>query len=263
VDQDSLFVDPFFTPPSGSGGERQDSAFTFRVGALYKATSWLHPYFSYSQGFVPPATATVGPVDPETSGQIEPGFKMPFFGERLVASLAVYQLTKDNVIGDANNDGISENFGELRSRGVEFDLIGEIHAGLSAILTYAYMDTEVLRSTTLPIGARFIGVPLHIGSVWLKYDFSPSTPLGGLSLGTGVYLVDSRPGNNANLFEADGYGRWDAFARYRWELNGSRVLTAQLNVQNVLDKSYVETVSNLSYQPGAPLSVMASLRLEF
>lgn len=263
VDQESLFVDPFFTPPSGSGGKRHDSAFTFRLGALYKAASWLHPYFSYSQGFVPPATATVGPVNPEASEQFELGFKMPFFEERLVANLAVYQLTKDNVIGDANNDGINENFGELRSRGIEFDLIGEIHAGLSVILTYAYTDTEVLRSTILPVGARFIGVPLHLGSAWLKYDFAPNTPLQGLSLGTGVYLVDSRPGNNANAFEVDGYGRWDAFVRYRWRMAGPGALTAQLNVQNILDKEYYETVSNLAAVPGAPLSVMASLKLEF
>jgi iron complex outermembrane receptor protein len=260
VDQDTLFINPP-TPPSG--GSRTDSAFTFRGGVLYEATAWLHPFFSYSQGFVPTTGFTVGQVDPETSQQFEFGLKMPFFGERLVATVALYELTKDNVIGDSNNDGVSENFGELRSRGVEVDVVGRIYEGLSTIATYAYTDTKVLESDFLPVGGRFIAVPYHIGSLWLKYDFAPESPVRGLSVGTGVYLVGSRPGNNANQFEVDGYVRWDAFLRYRMPLPGIRALTAQVNVQNLLDKEYYEAVNNTVAVPGAPLSVIGSIKVEF
>lgn len=263
VDQEHLWIDPTWAPAPGSSGSRNDSAFTFRGGVLYELTDWLHPYFSYSQGFVPAGSFTIEPVDPETSEQFDVGIKMPFFEDRLVANFSIYQLTKDNVIGDSDGDGISENFGEMRSRGVEVDVTGQIYEGLSAIVTYAYTDTEVIDSDWIPIGSRFVGVPRHMGSVWLKYDFAPETPVEGLSLGTGVYLVDSRPGNTGNDFDAEAYGRWDAFVRYRWQMEGRRALTAQVNVQNILDEKYAETLNDQYYLPGTPLSVLSSVKFEF
>ncbi len=260
VDQDSLFINP---PGAPSGGAREDSAFTFRGGALYKLAAWLYPYASYSEGFVPTGTSTVGVVDPETSRQFEAGLKIPLLGEKLVANLALYDLVKDNVIGDSNNDGISENFGKLRSRGVEFDLAGRLVGGLSAILTYAYTDTEVVRSTALPVGARFVAVPLHQGSAWLRYDFADDSPAAGLSFGAGFTRVGDRPANNANSFAVRAYTRWDAFIRHRWSLAERRTLSAQVNLQNLFDEDYYETVSNLTATPGAPFGVMASLKLEF
>lgn len=260
VDQESLFINP---PGAPSGGARHDDAITWRAGALYRATSWLHPYVSYSEGFVPPSDSTVGEVDPETSHQYEAGFKLPFFDERLVANLSVYELTKDDILGDSNNDGISENFGELRSRGVEFDAVGQLGAGSSVIFTYAYTDTEVIRSTALPVGARFIAVPYQLGSLWLKHEFAAGSRLSGLALGGGVQYVGERAGNNANAFFVDDYTRCDAFARYRWPLQRGGAVTAQLNVQNLFDETYYEAVSNLTAMPGAPTQVLGMLRLDF
>lgn len=64
--------------------------------------------------------------------------------------------------------------------------------------------------------------------------------------------------------------RVDAFVAYSgWKLGGSRA-TAQLNVRNLLDTKYYESTDpdsnvapRLGVYPGAPLTVIGSLRLEY
>jgi iron complex outermembrane recepter protein len=226
---------------------------------------WLHPFASYSQGFNVPGAFTTGPVDPETSEQYEVGLKMPFFDEALVASFAFYHLTKDNVVTDLDGDGFAENAGKLRSRGVEFDLIGRLTPQLSLIATYAYTDTKVLKSDFLPVGARFRNVPPHAGSLWLRYDLAPDSLLRGLSFGTGVYVRDRAPGNGEDTFKLPSYARWDAFLRYRKPVGeGRKAFTAQINVQNILDKTHFESSwGTAAVSPGIPLAVIGSLRFEF
>jgi iron complex outermembrane recepter protein len=257
IDQWTSFED---TP-----ADRNDGAFTFRGGVLYKALPWLHPFASYSQGFNVPGAFTTGSVEPETSEQYEVGLKMPFFDEALVASFALYHLTKDNVVTDLDGDGFAENSGKLRSRGVEFDLLGRLTPQLSLIATYAYTDTKVLKSDFLPVGARFRNVPPHAGSLWLRYNLAPDSLLRGLSFGTGVYVRDRVPGNNADTFKLPSYARWDAFLRYRKSVGeGRKAFTAQINVQNILDKTHFESsFGTAAVSPGIPLSVIGSLRFEF
>jgi len=67
-----------------------------------------------------------------------------------------------------------------------------------------------------------------------KYELIPER----FEVGAGGYLTGSRGDNIFGLdFEVPGYGRVDAFAAYHWKLGGSR-LTAQLNLNNILDKEY-------------------------
>ncbi|MGH8475044.1 MAG: TonB-dependent receptor domain-containing protein [Methylococcales bacterium] len=118
-------------------------------------------------------------------------------------------------------------------------------------------------------GKRFSNVPEHAGSLWLKYDLKQYQALDGLSLGVGAYMAGQRQGDADNTFQMPGYVRLDAFAAYRWNIGPSR-LTAQLNVRNLLDKIYYESTDpfanvapRLGVYPGAPLTVLGSLRLEY
>ncbi len=86
----------------------------------------------------------------------------------------------------------------------------------------------------------------------------------GLSLGTGVFLVGDREGNNANTFQIPGYARVDLLAAYEWKLEPSRLI-AQLNVENLLDEEYflsAESFRSFVF-PGAPRTFLESIRLEF
>jgi iron complex outermembrane recepter protein len=87
--------------------------------------------------------------------------------------------------------------------------------------------------------------------------------LRGLKLGVGVIARGAREGDNANDYVLPGFMKWNTFASYGWRLQGIQ-LSAQLNVDNVLNRSYFESVSGTrTVMPGYPRRWLASLRVEF
>ena len=162
------FVD-FDTPSFQLAGERSDEAFTGRVGVLYELTDWISPYFNISQSFNPISPFTQGNVAPTEGFQIEGGLKLNFFDEKLTATMAGYQITKDNVpIADLANPPLSLNGGKLRSRGFELDVAGELAPGWQIIANYAYTDTEcssLIRCRSAADSATFRSTAATFGRV--------------------------------------------------------------------------------------------------
>jgi len=266
VDQHVKFVAPAFN--FDFTGERKDESFSWRFGALYEVTDWLSPYVNVSRSFNPVSPFTIGDLDPTEGFQIEGGVKVSLFGEALIATLAGYGITKDNVpVSDPINPGFSFNGGELKSRGFEIDVTGEILPGWQVIANYALTDTEVVESDFLPIGSRFNNVPKHSGGLWTSYNFQAESPLRGLGLGAGLNGESDKLGNNAGTFELDSYVIADAAIWYEAQLDmGGRPLPVkfQLNVQNVFDKTFFESSSGTaSVFPGAPRLFIGSIAVRF
>jgi iron complex outermembrane receptor protein len=201
--------------------------------------------------------------EPETGTQYEAGLKTEWLKGRLSATLAFYHLTKENILTpdpvDPNN--FSVQTGEARSQGIEFDLAGQISPGWSLIASYAYTDTEITQDTSGREGFRLHDVPEHSGSFWTRYKFLQGSWL-GLSLGAGVFAASERTDSD-NSFEVPGYARVDLSTAYTWKL-GPTWLTAQFNIENLLDKAYFKNVvSSSEIHPGAPRTFIGSLRIEF
>lgn len=247
--------------------DQTDYAFTARGGALYEWTDWLSPYVSVAQSFNPisPFTTSVDGLDPEEGIAYEAGTKLSFLNGRLTSTLAVYQITKDNVpVADEDNPGFSINGGELRSRGFEADIAGELAPGLQVIANYAYTDTEVRESDSLPVGSRFNNVPLHSGSVWGSYDFQPGSGLKGFGFGAGLNGATNKLGNNAGTFELDGFVVADVAGWYRFKVPSGQTVTAKINVNNLTDKEYYESSQGTARVfPGAPRTVIGSVSVGF
>lgn len=204
------------------------------------------------------------PFEPETAQQYEAGFKTELLDRRLTSTVAFYHLTKQNVLTrDPLNPAFSIPVGEAQGQGIEVDIAGQITDSLSLIATYALTDSEITKDDFGNQGNRFFNIPEHAGSLWAKYEFH-NAPLSGLSLGAGVFLVGQRECDNTNTCELPGYGRVDAFAAYKWTLGPTR-LTAQLNVNNLIDKTYFESGGYGFRQaiPGAPRSFFGLVRVEF
>ncbi len=72
------------------------------------------------------------------------GIKTEWLDGKLFATVAYFDVTKQNVaVPDPNFPLASIAFGEQRSRGVEFDVSGELLPGWKLIASYAYIDAEV------------------------------------------------------------------------------------------------------------------------
>lgn len=253
---------------------RKDQAFSPRLAVLYQFVPNLAGYASWSRSFGANngVSASGETFDPQRGEQYELGFKAELFDQRLFANLAVYYLTKTNLLTPDRstpdpNDSIA--VGEQRSRGVEIDLTGQITDQLSVIASYAYTDAEITRDNSAREGNRINQVPEHALSLWGRYDFAGTSPLSGLTLGFGGVALDGRPGDLVNSFKLPGYVRLDAMAAYRFRL-GSSALTAQLNVRNLADTYYfasTEPFTNVSPRQGvsvgAPRSIIGAIEVEF
>lgn len=130
--------------------------------------------------------------------------------------------------------------GEQRSQGIEFDMTGRVTEAVSVIGSYACTDTRVTKDNSGLQEKRLPGMPLHGGSLWIKYDLTELTgPAKGLSVGFGAYVSGSRHGDIQNTFTLPGYVRLDGFAAYKWMMGPTRAI-AQVTVRNLLNQEYYE-----------------------
>ncbi len=243
-------------------------AVTPRVGVLWQPKKWLSLYANYvesfgaNSGLVFPGT----PIPPTSSAQYEGGIKAEFFGGKLRANLAYYDLTKTNVaVGDPLHlapdcgDGCSIALGEVRSRGPELDITGEILPGWNVIATWANTDIIVAKGNTNdePVaspngtsykpGSRLPNVPRNTGSLWSTYevqdgDYKGLIFGGGATLRDGLLPSDSR---GTGGYKTPGYATFDLMAGYSRQLGDAKV-SVQLNVANLLDKRYFTSFTGLN-----------------
>jgi iron complex outermembrane recepter protein len=247
-----------------------DGEFSPRVGLLYHPLPWLAVYGNYSKALNAANSVNVRPGTqrkPQMSEGFEAGLKGNWFDGKLSANLTFYELTKKNISQpdpNANGRDYSIFIGKGRSRGIEFDITGQITDYLSIIGTYSYTDTKVIQDAYFQ-GNAFYNVPKHAGSLWAKCDFD-SFGVPGFWTGAGVYLVGQRQGDGGNTFQMPGYTRVDAGLGYTFKTGPSKI-SLQFNVDNLLDNRYYVNSTWASrtggIQPGAPRTFIGSVRVDF
>jgi len=244
--------------------EQEDTKFSPRIGIVYQPIEPVSLYASYSRSFLPSALFSVSasgtPFEPTTGEQFEIGVKTEFLDGRLAATLAAYELTKQNIVTPApDNPTVSIQVGEQRSRGIELDVVGEILPGFNLIATYAYTDAEITKDDRPNIeGNQPNNVPQHSGSLWATYEIQNGS-LQGLGFGTGIFVIGDRQGDLENTFELPSYVRTDAAIFYRrdnWQVS--------LNFKNLFDVDYYESARDRNAVfPGAPFTVLGTVSVNF
>jgi iron complex outermembrane receptor protein len=252
---------------------------TPRVGVLWQPQDWFSVYGNYAEGFGPnggtiyPQT----PIPPSDARQWEFGAKAEFFGGRLRATAAYYELTKTNVpTDDLAHPGYSLITGEVRSKGPEIDIQGEILPGWNVILTYANTEARITKSNDNDVGERFYNVPRNTASFWNTYEFRQGFAK-DLKIGGGLTYQDSQRAADFTGMklreDIAPFATVDLMGAYRFKLGGT-TLTAQLNITNLLDHTYYSS-GTAAYSPpgpgwdlkyrtfGAPRTFKGSLRAEF
>ncbi|WP_166144134.1 TonB-dependent siderophore receptor [Methylosinus sp. RM1] len=256
--------------PSGKGNPTERK-FSPNGGLLFKLTPEISAYASYSESF---ASSNAGALSysgqvfkPQQGKQYELGLKASLFDGRLTGSIVGFDLHLTNQLSaDPQHTGFSVQSGEVRSRGVEVDLAGQVTDNISVIGSYTYDDAIIVKDTTTGTGAvlgkRWPGVPRHAGNVWAKYDTAPGQKE-GWSFGAGFYANGERQGNNTNSWQLPGYVRFDTMLGYRTVLQGIPV-EAQLNVTNIADAKYFEAAGSGNYAYyGAPRTFTGSVKVKF
>lgn len=244
---------------------RQDSL-TPRGGLVWQPIPELSLYGSYSENFTGINSAGFGGsvLPPETAQQWELGAKTELFDKRFLATVAWYDLTKQNIAVFNGFTGFNETIGEARSAGLEVDAKGEILPGWNMIASYAYTpDALVTQGNPNEINNRLRGVPRHGGSLFTSYEFQTGA-LQGFKLGGGTVIRSSQHTDpTATTAILPGYATVNLLAGYSWKIGGSK-LTTQFNVNNLLDKAFYPTsFGRDSIEVGAPRTFMGSVRIEY
>lgn len=246
---------------SGRRAEQTHEKITPRVGVLYQLLPEVGLFANASQSFKPNngAAASGATFDPEEGMGYEAGVKLDLFDGRLGLTAAAFHLTKENVLtSDPANDGFQIAAGEVRSRGIDLQLAGQLTDEIRVIGGYAYVDAEVTRDNTLASGSRLLNVPRHSGSLLTTYEFLDGD-LSGLSLGGAVNYVGDRAGQADSDFELPSYTTVDLLARYK----ATEKLTLGMYLNNAFDRTYYErSYSDVWVMPGEPRNLSVSLSVE-
>lgn len=219
------------------GSATQDDVFSPRIALSATVAKNTSVYGVYDQTFMPQAGADKegNLFVPVRGNNLEAGVKRDWADGRWSSTLAVYQVTKENVlVGDPANPNFQIQLGEVQSEGIEFDIQGEILEGLKLILNYANTKAEVTEDTNESIiGSRIAGHAKHMTNGWLNYRFGDNSFLEGFGLALGYqYQVDrsSWAWNADNTAEMPDYFRLDG--SISWQKDN---LNVGLNINNLLD----------------------------
>lgn len=213
--------------------------FSGRVGVAYKTGFGLVPYASYAESFEPQTGNDWNgdTFEPTTGRQYEVGAKYQPPGTNMVATVALFDLVKENVLTSdpdathiCNGSRCSVQVGEVTSRGVELGLTMGLADGLNAVASYTYNPVSVTKSTVASnVGRQQADTPIHTAALWMDYALQDG-PLAGLGFGGGLRFL-GRTTSSAGDVSSSPQLLDEAMVRYDvedWRLS--------LSVKNILDR---------------------------
>ena len=153
--------------------------------------------------------------------------------------------------------------GERHAAGLEFDLAGRITPAWEVYGSYAWIPVAKIdvgngdgsTQTGERVGDRPSLTPRHSGTIWTTYQVNPTLRIGG-----GLNARSSQqPNRNPVGIVAPRFITGDLLAEYT--LNDS--VGFKLNVNNVTNKLYADSLYTSHYVPGAGRMVYLSMTARF
>jgi catecholate siderophore receptor len=231
---------------------RVDRMVSPRLGMVIKPARDFSLYGSYGVSFLPSSgslftslTVTTQNLKPEGFTNYEVGAKWDI-RPALSVNVAAYLLDRTNTSApDPLDPAHTVQTGSQRSKGIELGVAGNVTNAWEILAGYTLMDARITtRTSQAPAGAVVPLAPRHSFSVWNRYDVNRL-----LGIGAGVTRQSSRFAAIDNTVTLPGFTEVDAAVYVRI----SRVLRAQVNVENLFDVRYFPTAnSNNNITPGSP-----------
>ena len=236
-----------------------DNAVTPRVGVIYDLTETVAVYADAARSFKPNTGAARegGGFEPEKGKSYEMGIKWEALERQLSVDAAIYQIEKKNVLTtDPLDSTFSVAAGQVRSRGFDLNVAGNITPEWRVIGGYAYVDAEVTKDNTIRVGSRLANIPRNSFSLLNVYEFQDGA-LKGLGLGAGGKYVAERVGQTSNTpFSMGAYTVVDLLGYYK--VNDK--VRLNLDVKNLFNRDYEEgAFGNVYAYPGEPRTVQVGI----
>ena len=271
----SFQAQPSATVPLGTitaDRSRSDGLWSKRFGVLFQPSDRQTYYVSYGTSFNTSGDtyqydAPGSNTPPEASRNVELGAKLDLFGGRLSTAIAAFRTTKYNERNrDSPNGTPIDDYllsGKRHANGVDVNIAGRITPQWEVYGSYTWIPSAIIDAgnpdgTTLTgelVGQRPSMTPRHSGTIWSTVQITPQWRLGG-----GLNAKSAQtPNRNPAGVVAPKYMTGDLLAEYA----PTDQIAVKLNVLNVTNKHYAESLYTGHYIQGAPRTVQVTLTTRF
>jgi catecholate siderophore receptor len=253
------FAVDFHNNRTGDDLDRQDDLVSPRAGLVLKPVEPVSVYGTYSVSYLPSSgdqfsslNATTETLEPEQFTNYEVGAKWDVRPD-LSLTTALYRLDRTNTSApDPNDPTRVVQTGEARTTGWELGLSGNVASWWQVSGGFASQRAKITSTTSAAAeGQRVPLVPETTVSLWNRWQV-----LSSLGFGLGVIHQDKMFAAFDNTVTLPGFTRADGAVFVRL----TRLLSAQVNVENLFDERYYATShGNNNIMPGASRTLRLSL----
>ncbi|SPA53848.1 TonB-dependent siderophore receptor [Cupriavidus taiwanensis] len=242
---------------------QSQTAVSPRIGLTWLPTAQLSAYLSLGKSFRPNSGVDEAgnAFDPQHARAIEAGLKWQSEDARLGATLAVFDIRKNNVLTRSpTNPNFNIAAGDATSRGLEIDAFGQLDQHWRISSSFTLMNAKVTEDNAIAPGTRLTNIPKVSASLLAIREDAMPVFGGRYGIGTGIVYVGSRSGNATDTYSLPAYATVKLVTY--WQID--RRTRVFLDVHNVFDKTYYPASwGNLAVTPGPGRQFVAGLRYQF
>jgi catecholate siderophore receptor len=262
---------------NGNTFEVAENLWSPRVGVLYQPNETSSYYASvgtsyntsgdtYQYGvnllFTPGTNnAYLANTPPEKSRNFEVGGKFELFEDRATLGVALFHSEKYNERNTDPDTALQQYLlsGKRHATGMEFNFAGRITPQWEVFYNHTWIPTAKIDVGATTGNAPRQGdrpglTPKHSGSLWTTYRVMPDLRLGmGLNFRGEQTPLASRAVRAAAFVTADAMAEYTVNDRY----------TVKLNITNITNHLYADSLYTNAYLPGAPRAVQLTLKAVF
>ena len=255
-------------------GVRDASIYSPKINVVVTPLKKTDIYFNYGEGFHSNddrgVTSQVDPARPLTKARgYEVGVRTNLWN-RLDLAASLWLLDMDGEFVWSGDGGGTEENGPTRRKGIDFEteyrILPWLWADYNMTVNSAIYTQDAGNSNAVALAPRFTAA----GGLSMRH---PSGCYGSLR----AQHLDTRPADETNTFQAQGFTELDLAAGYRykkWELvvnvgnlTNTKWYTAQFEndsrIKDVTGKLEPATVTDMHVVPGAPVNVKGGVKMYF
>ena len=256
---------------------RSDGLWSPRIGALYQPDDNASYYISYGTSyntsgdtyqFSNPNAGTekTANTDAEKSRNFEIGGKFELFEKRASLGVAAFYSEKYNERNTDPDTAAQQQLlsGKRHAAGMEFNLAGRITPAWEIFYNHTWIPSAKIDESNVVLAANGGGAqvkgdrpgltPKHSGSLWSTYAVTPQ-----VRIGAGLNYRGKQNPEGSRAVVADSFITADAMVEYSVDERTS----LKLNVTNLTNKLYADTLYRGFYAPGAARTVQLTLKTRF
>lgn len=258
-----------YTPPAGAAGYQYfaaagDNAYRMKVsewskrlGLLWQPDDRMSFHLSGATSFNTSGdayslSAANAGIPPEQSVNVELGGRWEAAGGKLSLRGSIFRTTK---LHERNTDPLVTDLvtlsGKRHAAGIDIDIAGRITKDWEVFASFMWLPVAKI-DEGVPgsegVGTRPSLTPKRSGTIWTTYQLTPRLRVGG-----GLNARSAQTPNRNPGWQAPGWVTGDLMAEYAVLQDQ---LTLKLNVSNVSDKLYADSLYTGHYIPGTGRLVM-------